>query len=87
MLATASRSRRFSCSHDPQTDTAVHFPDYPGPKGDIVSLLDQLFAVKRINIIKRCYVSFSLAEYCTIVDYAVCHQIPLVMLDREDRRY
>jgi len=39
------------------------YPDYPGPKGDIISLLDHLLAVKRINIVKLSYGSFSLAEY------------------------
>jgi len=82
ILATSSKSSSFSGLHDPQTNTVSRFPDYPGPQGDIISLLDYLFEVKRINIIKLCYVSFSLAEYFAIVDYAVKHQVSLIMLDR-----
>ena len=69
--------------HDPQTDTLKKIPDLD-IKYNIIELLDYCYNVKKFNVLKCCYCSFSFNEYTEIINYVSNNNIKIIFLHREN---
>ena len=69
--------------HDPQTRMITKLKNYTDTnKTD--KMLDYIYNVMKINVIKCCYISYSIEEYKKIVDYCVEKKIIIIVLHREN---
>ena len=69
--------------HDPQTRMKTKLKNYTDTnKTD--KMLDYIYNVMKINVIKCCYISYSIEEYKKIVDYCVEKKIIIIVLHREN---
>lgn len=65
--------------HDPQTRSKDRFDT---EFKDEIDMLE--FIYKRCDLIKLCYVSFSIEQYTNILDYCTQHNIVIIVLHRDD---
>ena len=65
--------------HDPQTRSKYKFDREFKDEIDMLK-----FIYKRYDLIKLCYVSFSIEQYTNILNYCIQHNIVIIVLHRDD---
>lgn len=72
---------------DPQTRLKRNeniFKNYKTKKNKTNLMLDYCYNKLNINVIKCCYVSYSLDEYKELLDYCISNNITIIILHREN---